>query len=188
MRHHASTLAGCGSRAGCGSSLRWRCGEGVTAVLVYLAIYLAMNVGAFAVIIAMRVDGKAVETIQDLAGLSRARPLMAAALLVAMFSMAGIPPLAGFFGKLYVFQAAIQAGFVTLAIVGVLASVVSAYYYLRIVKVMYFDEAGATMDEPPPGPLTAVMAVSTAFTVLFWIFPAPIVDWAATAARTLFGA
>jgi NADH-quinone oxidoreductase subunit N len=162
--------------------------QGITAVLVYLAIYLAMNVGAFAVIISMRVEGKAVETIQDLAGLSRTRPLMAGALLVAMFSMAGIPPLAGFFGKLYVFQAAIEAGFVTLAIIGVLASVVSAFYYLRIVKVMYFDEAGSTMDEPAAGPVTAVMVVSTAFTVLFWIFPAPIVNAAATAARTLFGA
>ncbi len=162
--------------------------EGVTSVLVYLAIYLAMNIGTFAVIVAMRAGGKTVETIQDLAGLSRTHPVMAASLLILMFSMAGIPPLAGFFAKIYVFWAAVEAGLVVLAVIGVLASVVSAFYYLRIVKVMYFDEVTVPLDEPGSPAVTAVMAVSAAFIALFWIFPAPVVDAAASAARTLFGA
>src|SRR5262245_7087725 len=118
---------------------------GVEAVLIYIAIYVFMNAAAFAVILAMRRDGKAVERIEDLAGLARSQPVVAAALAVAMFAMAGIPPLSGFFGKLYVFQAAVQAGQYTLAVIGVLASVVGAYYYIRIVKIMYFDDAGAPL-------------------------------------------
>ena len=105
-----------------------------------------MNVGTFAVILSMRKEGRYVENIADLAGLNKSHPLMALAMLIFMFSMAGIPPLAGFFSKWYVFFAAIEAGLFGLAVIGVLASVVGAFYYIRIIKVMYFDEAEAPLD------------------------------------------
>ena len=128
---------------------------GLRGLLVYMAIYVFMNLGTFAVLVAMRRQGRAVEGMEDLAGLGRTDPVMAMWMAVFMFSMAGIPPLAGFFGKLYVFLAAVQGGFWTLAVVGVLTSVVSAYYYLRIVKVMYFDapvgSAGPRAGQPDHG-------------------------------------
>jgi NADH-quinone oxidoreductase subunit N len=160
--------------------------EGVTAVMVYLAIYVAMNVGTFAVILMMRRDGIAVETIEDLRGFSRGHPMAALALTILMFSMAGIPPMAGFFAKLYVFQAAVASGLYALAVIGVVASVVSAFYYLRIIKLMYFDEPAAALDRSSSPALDTVLTVSAGFTVLFWFFPAPIVSAAAAAARTLF--
>ena len=109
-------------------------------MLVYMAIYLAMTLGTFACILSMRRDGRAVEEIGDLAGLARTNPTMAFFLAMLLFSLAGIPPLAGFFAKFYVFLAAIKAGLFTLAVIGVVTSVVGAYYYLPIVKIMYFDE------------------------------------------------
>jgi NADH-quinone oxidoreductase subunit N len=115
-------------------------GEGVQSVLIYLAIYLAMTLGTFACILAMRRPEGSVETIADLAGLARTKPAMAFFLTMLLFSLAGVPPLAGFFGKFYVFVAAMKAGLYALAIIGVLASVVGAYYYLAIVKAMCFDD------------------------------------------------
>ena len=161
---------------------------GVLGVLVYMAIYLAMNLTAFAAILCMKRDGKMVETIADLAGLARTQPLVAAALAIAMFSMAGIPPLAGFFGKLYVFLAAVSAGLYALAVIGVLASVVSAFYYLRIVKVMYFDAAtGAGFDKRLEAGPAAVLGAGAVFTLLFFAWPAPLVGAAGIAAAALFG-
>jgi NADH-quinone oxidoreductase subunit N len=160
---------------------------GVRGVLVYMAIYVVMNLGAFAVILSMKRDGKMVETIGDLAGLSRTQPLLAAGLAVAMFSMAGIPPLAGFFGKFYVFMAAVSAGLFALAVIGVVASVVGAYYYLRIVKIMYFDEPVRGFDPAVEPGQVSVLGVSTAFTLLFFLWPVPLVDAAAKAAASLFG-
>jgi NADH-quinone oxidoreductase subunit N len=161
---------------------------GVRGVLVYMAIYLAMNLTAFAAILCMKRDGKMVETISDLAGLARTQPLVAAALAIAMFSMAGIPPLAGFFGKLYVFLAAVSAGLYALAVIGVLASVVSAYYYLRIVKIMYFDApVGAGFDRGLDAGPAAVLGAGAAFTLLFFAWPAPLVGAASVAAAALFG-
>ena len=160
--------------------------DGVKSVLVYLAIYLAMNVGAFALIIAMRRKDGATESIADLAGLSRTRPAMAFALAIFMFSLAGIPPLAGFFGKFYVFIAAIEANLTFLAVIGALASAVSAFYYLRIVKVMYFDEPADAFDVNTGRGITAVATVSALVTLLFFVFPAPIVGAAAYAAQSLF--
>ena len=117
--------------------------EGVQAVLIYMAIYATMTLGTFACILSMKDDEGMTENITDLAGLSQTKPAMALALAIFMFSLAGIPTLAGFFGKWFVFKAAVDAGLYTLAVVGVLASVVAAYYYLRIVKLMYFDEPNA---------------------------------------------
>ncbi|CAK0758046.1 NADH-quinone oxidoreductase subunit N [Azospirillaceae bacterium] len=161
--------------------------QGVRGVLVYLAIYVAMSVGTFGVILCMRRDGRMVEEISDLAGLSKTHPLLAAVMTVFMFSMAGIPPLAGFFGKLYVFLAAIQAELYTLAIIGVLSSVVGAYYYLRIIKVMYFDEVAEPLDRQDDDPITWVLAGTGVFILLFFVFPAPVLNSAAAAAASLFG-
>ncbi len=160
---------------------------GVQGVLIYMAIYLAMNVGTFACILCMRVNGRMVEGIGDLAGLSRTHPMMAVVLAVFMFSLAGIPPLAGFFGKLYVFLAAIDAELYTLAVIGVVTSVVSAFYYLRIVKLMYFDDPVEAFDRPIGREMTGVLTVSGLFTMFFFLFPSIIVDTAASAAGTLFG-
>ena len=159
---------------------------GVRGVLIYLAIYLAMTAGTFAFILCMRVHGRVVEDIDDLAGLARTRPLLALALGVFMFSLAGIPPLAGFFGKLYVFLAAVEAGLYGLAVIGVLASVVAAFYYLRIVKIMYFDEPADTLDRLPGREVGLVLTVTGLFTALFFILPSPIVDAASRAAKSLF--
>jgi NADH-quinone oxidoreductase subunit N len=159
--------------------------EGVQGVVVYMAIYLAMTLGTFACILSMRANGVLVENISDLAGLARTSPTMAFFLAVMMFSLAGIPPLARFFAKYFVFLAAIKAGLYVLAVIGVLASVVGAYYYLTIVKVMYFDEATVPF-EPMPAALKIVLGVSGLFVILFFAYPSPLVSAAAAAAKSLF--
>ena len=160
---------------------------GVRGVLVYMAIYLAMNVGTFCCILAMRRTGRMVEGIDDLAGLARTHPMVAMALAAMMFSMAGIPPLAGFFGKFYIFVAAIDAGLITLAVIGVLTSVVGAFYYLRIIKIMYFEEPVDAFDGKLPGEVRTVLVAATLFVMFFFLRPGLIVDGAAVAAQTLIG-
>lgn len=160
---------------------------GVMGVLIYLTIYVFMNVGTFACIMAMRRGDRNVENITELGGLGKTHPAMAAALAIFMFSMAGIPPLAGFIGKLYIFMAAIDAQLYTLAIVGVLSSVVSAYYYLRIIKVMYFDDPGIEpLESPLPTSIVGVLVVTSLATLLFILVPSPVIGWAGTAAASLF--
>ena len=159
--------------------------EGARGLLFYLLIYVFMNVGTFAVIMSMRVKGKYVEQISDLAGLAKHNPLMAAALAALMFSMAGIPPLAGFLGKFYIFVAAVNAGFVPLAVVGLLASVIGAFYYIRIIKLVYFDEATVQFDKP--GLLTGtLMGASSILMLVYFVYPAQLVSGAETAAKALF--
>tara|TARA_Y100001970_G_scaffold294030_1_gene446051 strand:- start:11958 stop:13418 length:1461 start_codon:yes stop_codon:yes gene_type:complete len=160
--------------------------EGIRGIGVYMTIYLAMNVGTFCCVLSMRRQGVMVEGIDDLGGLARNHPFMAAAMAVFMFSMAGIPPLAGFFGKLYVFMAAVNEGLYTLAIVGVLTSVIGAFYYLRIVKIMYFDEPEEAFDRTAGREVDVIMAVAGIFTLLFFIFPSPIIEGAGQAAAALF--
>ena len=159
--------------------------EGVQGVIIYLAIYLAMTLGTFACILAMRRKGRMVEDIDQLSGLSSTSPMMAFLLAMLLFSLAGIPPLAGFFAKFYVFLAAINSGLYTLAVIGVLLSVVGAYYYLRIVKIMYFD-APAERFEPMPGLLAVVLGASGLFILFYFVDPAPLVDVAEAAAKSLF--
>src|SRR5215217_3297750 len=159
--------------------------EGVQGVVVYMAVYLAMTLGTFACILSMRTRAGLVENISDLAGLARTNPAMAFFLAVMMFSLAGIPPLAGFFAKYFVFLAAIKAGLYTLAMIGVLASVVGAYYYLLIVKVMYFDEA-AEPFAPMPRMLKVVLGITGVLVILFFVYPSPLVSAAAAAAKSLF--
>ena len=159
--------------------------EGIRGVIVYMTIYMVMTLGGFACILAMRRRGQMVEEISDLSGLSKTNPPLALALAIFMFSMAGIPPLAGFFGKLYVFLAAVDDGLYGLAIFGVLASVVGAYYYIRIVKVMYFDEPTDGFDRPVGVELSGVLAGTGIFTLLFFAYPAPILAGAEAAAAAL---
>jgi NADH-quinone oxidoreductase subunit N len=158
---------------------------GVRGVLFYLFTYVFTNLGTFACIIAMRRKGRYVEAISDLAGLSRTDPGMAMWMAIFMFSMAGIPPFVGFLGKYFVFTAAVQQGMWTLAVIGVLTSVVGAYYYIRIVKVMYFDPAAETFDARP-GSISFVAAASGLFTTLFFFYPGPVVAAAEAAAKVLF--
>jgi NADH-quinone oxidoreductase subunit N len=159
--------------------------EGVQGVLVYLAIYVAMTLGTFACVIGMRRGDQPFEEIGDLAGLARTDPARAFFLAMLLFSLAGIPPLAGFFAKFYVFLAAIQAGLFSLAVIGVLASVVGCYYYLMIVKVMYFDEPAPAFD-PMDNGLRVVLGVTGLFQLLFFVYPGPLVEAAGAAAKTLF--
>jgi len=159
--------------------------EGAQGVLIYLAIYVAMTLGSFAIILAMKRNGQAVEQISDFAGLSRTNPLLAFFFAMFLFSLAGVPPLAGFFAKWYVFVAAIKGGLFTLAVIGVLTSVVGAFYYLSIVKVMYFDEPLAKLD-PVRVELRTVLAVSGLFNILFFVYPGPLVSVATVAAKSLF--
>ncbi|MGO9418135.1 NADH-quinone oxidoreductase subunit NuoN [Roseiarcus sp.] len=159
--------------------------EGAQSVIVYMSIYVVMTLGTFAAILSMRRDGKAVETIADLAGLARTDSQMAFFLATMMFSLAGVPPLAGFFAKFYVFAAAIKADLYGLAVIGVLASALGAYYYLRIVKVMYFDEPARAFDRP--GVVArSVLALAALLILAFMFAPSPLTNAAMAAAQTLF--
>lgn len=161
--------------------------EGVRAIMIYAAIYMVMTIGAFAVVLMMKQRDRMVEQISDLAGLGERQPMLALAMTIMMFSMAGIPPLAGFFGKLFIFQAAVSAGLYTLAVIGVLASVIAAYYYLRIIKVMYFESAGDdAIDTADDRRLNLLLGVSASLLVLFIVFPGPLLTTAAEAAQSLF--
>lgn len=159
---------------------------GVGSVMVYLVIYMAMTAGAFAVILRMRRGGLAVSEISDLSGLSRTAPALAWAMAILMFSMSGIPPMAGFFGKFMIFKAAIDAGYYGLAVIGVLTSVVAAFYYLRIIKVMFFDDAAEPFDSDPAFLRRAVLVVSIVFILGFIFAPGVFVNALGGAASTLF--
>lgn len=160
---------------------------GVRGIVLYMAIYMVTSIGMFGCVLAMRRQGRSVETIGDLAGLSRRQPLLAAAIAIFMFSMAGIPPLAGFFGKFYVFMAAIEAKLYVLAVVGVLSSVVGAFYYLRLIKIMYFDEPEPAFDVMGSD-IAVITGVTAVASVVFFLFLSPAVNRAAVAAASLFGA
>jgi len=159
---------------------------GVEGVAVYMAIYIAMTIGIFAAILSLRTTEGYVETIPQMAGLAQKRPFVAAIIAVIMFSFIGLPPLAGFFAKWQVFLAAIDAHLFVLAVIGVLASAVSAFYYLRIVKVMYFDEP-TTEFVAVPAELTAVMALAGFLIVTYFVtIGSPLYSIAHVAAGSLF--
>jgi len=159
---------------------------GVSGVMLYMVIYMVMTLGSFAIIMSMRrKDGTVVEAIDDLAGLSSTNPFMATVLTILMFSLAGIPPLAGFFAKYFVFVAAIEAKLYALAIIGVLASVVGAYYYLRVIKLMWFDEAKGEFARVS-GALKLVYGLSGLFVLAYVLIGGPIGGAAELAAATLF--
>ena len=166
--------------------------EGIQAVLVYLSIYLIMIIGTFGCLLCLRGKGSEyVQKIEDLSGIATLHPRLSFILAVFMFSLAGIPPLAGFFAKIYIFKAAIAAGLFSLAVVGVLTSVVAAYYYLKIVKVMYFDGVpesptvsyGQTAVLSPE--ITVVLNVCAVIILLFFIYPNPLLEMAQLGAFSL---
>jgi len=160
--------------------------QGINGILLYMTIYIVMNLGTFAVILCMRQKDTMMERIDDLKGLSKTNPAMALSLAIFMFSMAGIPPLVGFFGKFYIFLAAIQAELYVLAVVGVLSSVIGAYYYLRIVKLMYFDDPIEAFDRPIGREMGVILAVTSLLIVLLTVGIAPLLDGTAMAAASLF--
>jgi NADH-quinone oxidoreductase subunit N len=159
--------------------------SGVKGVAIYMLIYLVMTLGTFAFILAMRTKEGNVENISDLAGISKTNPWMAIALTILMFSLAGIPPLAGFWAKWYVFLAAIEAKLYALSVIGVLASVVGAFYYLRIIKIMWFDDAKDGFLSMP-FELRAVLGVSGAFVLFYVIVGGPVAFVAQVAAASFF--
>lgn len=160
--------------------------EGVSAVILYLLIYMVMTAGVFAVVLHMRRDDHSLEKISDLSGLSRHSPGLAYAMAILMFSMAGIPPFAGFFGKFAVFSAAVESEFYVLAVIGVLTSVIAAYYYLRIIKVMFFDEPEDAFDHAFPLARKVVLTVSVLFVVCFIVKPGVFLETTQAAAASLF--
>ena len=161
---------------------------GASAMLVYLAIYVAMSVAGFVAVLMLRdADGAPVESIAAMAGLSKTRPMLALALAMVMFSLAGIPPLFGFWGKFVVFQAAVQAGLLSLAAIGIAASVIGAFYYIKVVKVMYFDEAADVVTGRSDMAQRVLLFVSVvAISPLGWLVTKPLGVLAGHAAAALF--
>ncbi len=159
--------------------------EGAQGVIVYMMIYLISTLGVFACVLAMRRKGQHLEQVSDLAGLAHNNKGLAFVFAMLMFSLAGIPPLAGFFGKYFVFLAAVKSGLYALAIIGVVASVVGAYYYLRIVKIIYFDEPAEKFDALD-GEVKWVAYASGAFALLFVGFANYLVNLAEAAAKSLY--
>jgi len=159
---------------------------GVSAVVLYLLIYMVMTAGVFAIVLCMRREDHALNKISDLSGLSQNNPWLAYAMAIMMFSMAGIPPFAGFFGKLAIFSAAVEAEYYVLAIIGVLTSVIGAYYYLRIIKVMFFDEPEDAYDSGFPLARKIILVLSVLFVVGFIIKPGLVLETTHAAASSLF--
>jgi len=159
--------------------------QGALGVMIYMTGYIFMGAGAFAIILLMRRDGQSATRIADLQGLSRTHPMLALGLMVMMFSMAGIPPLAGFFGKWYVFLAAVNAGLIPLAVIGVVMSVVGAFYYLRIIKIMYFEDTDEPLDTEIPVANKIVLGVSLVVILLFFVGLSPLLETAGVAADSL---
>jgi len=144
---------------------------GYNSSIAYISIYVIMNLGVFGCIFLMKKDDKYCEDIKDLSGISKQNPLLAISFLIIMFSLAGIPPLAGFFAKFYVFMSVIESGMYTLAIVGLLSTVISAFYYLRIVKIIYFDEIKNSLDKVKDLGITSTIFLSCSILVLFFLYP-----------------
>jgi NADH-quinone oxidoreductase subunit N len=159
--------------------------EGARGVLYYLLIYLFMNIGCFCVILSMRVKDRYVEHINNLSGLSKSNPILAFSFAILMFSMAGIPPLAGFFGKYFIFISAIDSGLISLAIIGLLSSVIGAFYYLRLIKIMYFDECKDALDKPDSNTFY-LLSICSLFTIFYILIPEPLLSNAEDAAISLF--
>jgi NADH-quinone oxidoreductase subunit N len=156
------------------------------AVLFYLVAYAAVNLGGFGALAALARDGREPLSLGDVAGLARRRPILAAALTVFLISLTGVPVSAGFVGKFYLFSAAVSGGWWTLAVVGVLMSVVSAYYYLRVVVAMYMREPDGDDAWAPVGAGSALaLGLATAVVLVLGVYPGPVLGWAREAARSL---
>jgi len=137
----------------------------------YISVYVVMNLGIFACIFSMKKDGKYCENLNDLSGISKHHPVLSIALLVILFSLAGIPPLAGFFAKFYIFIAVVESKMYTLAIVGLLSTVISAFYYLRIIKIIYFDDANKSFDKIKNLGISTTLFLSSMILITFFVYP-----------------
>ena len=144
---------------------------GYSSSITYISIYVVMNLGIFACIFSMKRDGKYCENLNDLSGISKHHPILSISLLVFLFSLAGIPPLAGFFAKLYIFIAVIESKMYTLAIIGLLSTVISAFYYLRIIKIIYFDDASKSFDQIKNLGISTTLFLSSLIFVSFFVYP-----------------
>ena len=146
--------------------------SGYESSIIYISIYVVMNIGAFSCLYLLIKDGEYRENISDLSGLSKKQPLLAISFLVILFSLAGIPPLAGFFAKFYVFTAVIEQKMYVLAIIGLLTTVISAFYYLRIIKIIYFDDSAISFDPVKNNFAKLSVLISCAILITFFLYPA----------------
>ena len=160
--------------------------QGVSSLVIYLSIYLIMNISVFSFILSMKNKGEYYENISDLSGLYKTHPYYSVVITILMFSLAGIPPLAGFFGKFYIFIASIESNLLLLAIVGILASVVGAFYYLRIIKVIYFDESKNSFDGFSHRSLGLLTHPSAILILIFCLYPLPLIKISNYAASSFF--
>ena len=150
--------------------------DGIQNSVIYIIIYILMNLGLFSCLLMMKRNNTYFEELDDLSGLSKNHPLLSLSLLVILFSLAGIPPLAGFFAKFYIFKSVIEQSMYFLAIVGLLSTVIAAFYYLRIIKIMYFDEEKERYDTDHSMWLKFSLTVSTLLILMYFIFPSQLID------------
>ena len=150
--------------------------EGIQSSVIYITIYILMNLGLFSCLLMMKRNNQYYESINDLSGLSKNHPLLSLSFLIILFSLAGIPPLAGFFAKFYIFKAVIEQSMFFLAIVGLLSTVVAAFYYLRIIKIIYFDEEKESYDTDHSMWLKFSLTASTILILIYFIFPSQLID------------
>ena len=150
--------------------------EGIQSSVIYFTIYIVMNLGLFSCLLMMKRNNEYFENLEDLSGLSRNHPLLSLSLLIILFSLAGIPPLAGFFAKFYIFKAVIEQSMYFLAIVGLLSTVIAAFYYLRIIKIMYFDKVIEKFDTDHSLWLKFSLTASTLLILIYFIFPSELIE------------
>jgi len=150
--------------------------DGIQSSVIYITIYILMNLGLFSCLLMMKRNNEYYEEIDDLSGLSKNHPLLSISLLVILFSLAGIPPLAGFFAKFYIFKSVIEQSMYFLAIVGLLSTVVAAFYYLRIIKIMYFDKEKEKYDTDHSLWLKLSLTISTLLILIYFIFPSQLIE------------
>ena len=150
--------------------------DGIQSSVIYITIYILMNLGLFSCLLMMKRNDEYYENIEDLSGLSKNHPMLSLSLLIILFSLAGIPPLAGFFAKFYIFKTVIEQSMYFLAVVGLLSTVVAAFYYLRLIKVMYFDEEKEKYDTDHSIWLKFSLAVSTILILIYFIFPSQLIE------------
>ena len=150
--------------------------EGIQSSIVYISIYIVMNLGLFSCLFMMKRNNEYFEKIEDLSGLSKNHPILSLSLLVILFSLAGIPPLAGFFAKFYIFKSVIEQSMYFLAIVGLLSTVVAAFYYLKIIKIIYFEKQKEKYDTDHSAWLKISLTFSTLLVLLYFIFPSKLLE------------
>ena len=150
--------------------------DGIQSSIIYITIYILMNLGFFSCLLMMKRNNEYYETIEDLSGLSKNHPLLSISLLIILFSLAGIPPLAGFFAKFYIFKSVLEQSMYFLAIVGLLSTVIAAFYYLRVIKIMYFDKEKEKYDSDHSLWLKFSLTVSTLLLLIYFIFPSQLIE------------